>query len=1018
METPGQDKQHRDRPDRSPPRPDPAESETVALLHKVIESLSCTGELDEVLDRSLAPILRLVGSDWGWVILELSPMRRRLAAGQQLPREIRQNCQDAVAGSCRCIELLHSDPADSAPSVVTCELMSRVTSGAQRFYEHFSVPVRAAGRNLGCLNLSPPEGGLFAEGELRLLSAVADLIGLAIDRARMNELEHEQRLHEVARAISGTLDLPSVLISVVRLGSELVGSQGGALALVSTDRRQITYPYLFNLPPGLQLHPTPRGKGVAWYCVETGRSLILDDYRNHPSALPRWLEAGVHGFISVPVVAGDERIGALGFFSLDASRRFSQRDLALAESIGRQAGIAIQNARRFEATRRHRDELVVLHAVARAGTVERSEDALIDRAVREVTAILYPERFGVFLLDEKTGGLRLHPASGGRQEDWSRHGIPGSSLQELVVSDGQPRRLPDAAGTGAVTAEAAEYCELCVPLKVGDRAIGVISATRAESRAFDDADLRLLTTFAGQLATAIDRLRTEAALSNSESRFRMLAENARDVIYKYCLTPNRGFEYISPSLTTTMGYTPAEFYADPDLVFRLIHSEDRRHLEGTTAIDPDSPVTLRWIHGDGSVVWMEHRNVPVRDSAGELVAVEGIARDITERKQLEEQLRLSQKMEAIGQLAGGVAHDFNNLLTVILNYSAQQIRSLDARHPLRKAAEEIQKAGERAASLTRQLLAFSRKQVIELKVLDLNTVLTQLESMLRSLVGESVEIVIRKSEQIGWIRADPGQIEQVIVNLLLNSRDSMSAGGRVTITTAVVSLTQPLIGQRSDIGPGQYVRMTVSDTGCGMDKQTLSRLFEPFFTTKERGRGTGLGLSTVYGIVRQSGGAINVRSDLGKGTTVEIHFPFAEKAAEIAETPPPPPTVSRAVETILVVEDEPALRPVVREILEISGYQVLEAGSGEEAINLSSRYAGSIHLMLTDVVMPGMSGRELAERISAARPDMKVLYTSGHTDDAVIRHGVMEEGMHFLQKPFDLEGLARKVREVLDSPRA
>ena len=391
--------------------------------------------------------------------------------------------------------------------------------------------------------------------------------------------------------------------------------------------------------------------------------------------------------------------------------------------------------------------------------------------------------------------------------------------------------------------------------------------------------------------------------------------------------------------------------------------------------------------------------------------------DITERKHLEQQLRQAQKMEAIGQLAGGIAHDFNNMLTVISGYSELVLATLPPGDPQRGNIEQIKQAGERAAALTRQLLAFSRRQVLEPKVLDLNAVATNMDKMLQRLIGENIALVTVLKPGLGRVKADPGQVEQVIMNLAVNARDAMPRGGKLTIETADVELDEAYARNHITVKPGPYVMLAVSDTGCGMDAQTQTRVFEPFFTTKEKGKGTGLGLSTVYGIVKQSGGYIWVYSEVGRGTTCKIYLPRVEEALGTSQPGAFPASVLRGSETVLLAEDEEVVRSLASRVLRENGYTVLEASNGEEALQLCAQQRGTIRLVMTDVVMTGMSGRELAERLHVAHPEMTVLFTSGYTDEAVVRHGILDTGVAFLQKPFTPDALLHKVREVLDAKR-
>ena len=391
--------------------------------------------------------------------------------------------------------------------------------------------------------------------------------------------------------------------------------------------------------------------------------------------------------------------------------------------------------------------------------------------------------------------------------------------------------------------------------------------------------------------------------------------------------------------------------------------------------------------------------------------------DITERKTIEERLRQSLKMEAVGRLAGGIAHDFNNLLTVINGYSELILNTLPEGAPLRKEVEEIRGAGERAEALTRQLLAFGRKQVLQPKVLDLNAVLAGMKTMLGRLITENIDLLIVPGKDLGNVKADAGQLGQVIVNLALNSRDAMPGGGRLTIETMNVDLDKTSLAMNPSLAPGPYVLLSVSDTGAGMDEETRAHAFEPFFTTKEKGKGTGLGLSTVHGIVHQSGGQVSIYSEAGKGTTIKVYLPLTGGEAEAAAAPALD-LLPVGRETILLVEDEEAVRQLVKEVLVQRGYTVLEAQDGAEAISVCSRHEGPLDLLVTDVVMPRMGGQEIAARLASRRPGMKILYMSGYTDNAIVHHGVLDPGTAFLQKPFTPDALARKVREVLDADHA
>jgi len=452
------------------------------------------------------------------------------------------------------------------------------------------------------------------------------------------------------------------------------------------------------------------------------------------------------------------------------------------------------------------------------------------------------------------------------------------------------------------------------------------------------------------------------------------------------------------------------------------HPEWARKLVLETAI----PAAVRDGVWKGQIAFLdgEGREVPFsqvilahKGPDGQVAFISTIARDVSEQKSLEAQLRQAQKMEAIGQLAGGVAHDFNNLLGVIGGYADLLLRDVGPRHPGRGRVEQILKATDRAAGLTRQLLAFSRKQVLEPRLLDLNAVLADIEKMLRRLIGEHIQLVTVFEDGLWRTMADPGQIEQVIVNLAVNARDAMPGGGKLILETRNEELDEAYAHSHAGARPGPHVMLAVSDTGHGMDSETLTHAFEPFFTTKEQGKGTGLGLATVYGIVRQSGGHVNVYSEPGRGSTFKVYLPQAEGNAEVAASVPLSVTATTGgSETILLAEDEEALRAMIQEILETAGYTVLGAARPDEVLTVARSHAGAVQLLLTDVVMPGMSGRELATQLQAVQPGARVLYMSGYTNEAINHHDVLEAGAAFLQKPFTYDSLLRKVREALDAP--
>jgi two-component system, cell cycle sensor histidine kinase and response regulator CckA len=520
--------------------------------------------------------------------------------------------------------------------------------------------------------------------------------------------------------------------------------------------------------------------------------------------------------------------------------------------------------------------------------------------------------------------------------------------------------------------------------------------------------------YEGTVEDITERKRAEQALVESYSLMNAVVEGTADVVFvkdlhsRYLMINSAGASFIDKPVDEIVGKDDRELLM-PEAA-RLIRERDLQVMATGQAQTYEETATAAGVTRTFLTTKSAHR-----DAQGKVIGLVGIARDVTELKRLEEQFLQSQKMEAVGQLAGGIAHDFNNLLTVINGYSQVVFSHLRAEDPNREWPAQIQKAGERAANLTRQLLAFSRKQVLQPQIVSLNDLLEELHKLLIRLIGEDVELALVQDRDLGLAKVDPGQFEQAIINLAVNARDAMPQGGRLTIETKNAELDHGYADRHAEVRPGRYVLVAVSDTGHGMNASTRARIFEPFFTTKEIGKGTGLGLAMVYGFVKQSGGHVDVYSERGHGTTFKVYLPRAEAAARSAKSSQGALRVPKGSETVLLVEDEDAVRTLSRLILQSNGYTVLEAKDGQEGVRVAQQHPGPIHLLVTDLVMPRMSGRQLANRLTQARPQMRVLFMSGYTDEAVMRHGVLEPDLVFLQKPFSAISLARKVREVLDA---
>ncbi len=511
------------------------------------------------------------------------------------------------------------------------------------------------------------------------------------------------------------------------------------------------------------------------------------------------------------------------------------------------------------------------------------------------------------------------------------------------------------------------------------------------------------------------RHQAEKARAEAETKYRMLVEHVNAITYIAEIGINGQWFYVSPQVETILGYTPDEWLAISHDWASLIHADDVATVfaaEEASKNGQPFQAEFRIKRKDGREVWLNDTAVVVQGSDAHPV-MEGIMVDITDRKHLETQLQQSRKMEAVGRLAGGIAHDFNNLLTIITGYTDLALSRPAIPLELRADIERIENAAARAAALVRQLLAFSRKQVLQPKTLDVNSIVINLDKLLRRLMDDNIEMTTAVSENVGKVKADPAQIEQVLMNLVVNARDAMPQGGRIVIETSNIELDSAYADGHASVKPGRYVMLAVSDTGLGMDRDTVAHIFEPFYTTKESGRGTGLGLSTVYGIVKQSGGYIWVYSEPGKGSTFKVYLPRIEESVDEAAPLPISLDSQRGSETILLVEDEEAVRDLIHTVLNDHGYNVIPSRDTQHALQIAETFAHEIHLLLTDVVMPGMSGRELAARITARRRGIRVLFMSGYTDNVITSGGVLEKGITFLQKPFSPLQLTQKVRDIL-----
>jgi PAS domain S-box-containing protein len=744
-------------------------------------------------------------------------------------------------------------------------------------------------------------------------------------------------------------------------------------------------------PIDVRCDDSERGRGPAGTAARTRKPAIVRNTATDAGFALWRAEATARGYASViglPLLTGENLLGVLTIYSAQPDA-FDQQEVHLLCELAGDLAFGIQVLRTRAEQARAEEALI-------------EERHLLHTLMDNLPDLIYfKDRESHFTrinkAHAKAFGLK-DPAQAVGKADFDfftdEHAQQAYADEQEIIRTGQPvlskeekETWPDGRETWASTTK--------MPLR---DAIGDIIGTFGISR------------------DVTERKRAEEALRESEEHFRRFIENVPLGVCR--TTPDGRVLVANPALVRMLGYDSWQELASRNLEVEALEagyprSAFREQIEREGEV---GGLEAAWKRRDGSVMFVRESARAFRADDGRVLYYDCIVEDVTERRRLGEQLRQSQKMEAVGCLAGGVAHDFNNLLTVVIGYSDLLLKRPPATCAgMRPPVEEIKKAAERAASLTRQLLAFSRKQMLQPQILDLNSLLTDVDEMLRRMIGEDIELATHLPSGLGRVKADPGQIEQVIMNLAVNARDAMPQGGQLTLEAANVELDSSHASSHESVLPGHYVMIAMSDTGIGMDAETQAHIFEPFFTTKEVGKGTGLGLATVYGIVKQSGGSIRVYSEPGKGTTFKVYLPRIDEAVEvIAPTNMPVDELSRGCETILLAEDEEAVRSLVRGVLESTGYQVLETKGANDALEVGERHRKHIHLLLTDVVMPQMSGAELVKHLAPLHPETKVLYMSGYTDHAVVRHGLLNSSTAFLQKPFTPDALALKVREVLD----
>jgi PAS domain S-box-containing protein len=772
----------------------------------------------------------------------------------------------------------------------------------------------------------------------------------------------------------------------------------------------------------------------------TSPDILVDARMDIPPALRAHMDGGAdRAILAVPLLTQDRLIGVLAVRTTTGTV-FDARAVQLAEALADQAAITLEHARLFAEEERRRREAEVLADLARTIGAAPELATVLRRVTEAAQELCRSDGAVIGLRIPESDAVLLRYWTAPWYTDLARVRVePGKGLGGLALDEGRPARTDhylhdprisrDYAGQIAALGITAK---MVVPILIDDRVEGLLYVDNRSARAFTDQNESVLVRLAAHAAIAIRNAqileaeqiargtaeRLVRALRESQDRFQFVARATNDAVWDWDLVSDA--LWWNEGVSTLFGYTPEQVGPDVAWWYETIHPDDRDRVKSdiNAAVERGAEswsAEYRYRRADGTYANVYDRGYVLHDGDGRPTRMIGAMMDITHRFELEEELRQAQKMEAVGRLAGGVAHDFNNLLTIITGRAHLVIGKLKADDPMRRSIEVIQKTADRAAALTRQLLAFSRKQVLQRKVLDLNAMVADVSTMLRRLIGEDVDLLLTLGPSAGRVNADPAQLEQALMNLAVNARDAMPRGGTLGLETDHVRLGAVPPDRPDALPPGPYAVLRVMDTGTGMDAATQARIFEPFFTTKEPGKGTGLGLSMVHGIVRQHGGAIHVRSVVGGGTTFEIYLPQVETAADTGsadEPGAPPPATGQ--ETILLVEDESDVRALAREVLERQGYTVLEASDGAQAVQVYEKEGKRIDLILTDVVMPRMSGREMVDRVRATRPDMRVLYMSGYTGDAIVRHGVLDASLFLLGKPFTPGALIAKVREVLD----
>ena len=1050
------------------------ENEVLARLGRIVDS---TLNIADVYEQFVEETHRLIQSDRtsvNVIDLESGTYQDAYLAGSDVPQRVtgqQMELEGSLTGTVvqlrRAVLVQTEDRAKIA--AMSPGLLAGFDSG---FRSMLAVPLISNDEVIGTLHFRSFQPDAYSEAQRLLSERIGSQIAGALANTRLHgalqrEAQERDTLARIGRIVSSSLDIDEVYHSFVEEVRTLIPFDRIAIVTVNFEDQTMTHDYVAGANVDLrgEKDTIPLAGTLAEYVAVRKTGIIIDPNTDSElieklAGLEPLFDSGLRSFLSVPLIAKDKVIGALHLRSFDESL-YTEQHLRTADSVAIQIAGAISNALLFaqrieaqEALRRSEEEArqfahenSVIAEIGRAVSSSLDIGAVYERLAEHTGRLVRFDRLAISTIDPENEMFQTAFVSGmgvPSRQAGDANPLEGSFTREvletpggLLVQPGDRSEITDCHPGLLPAYDAGMRSFLGVPLMSASQTLGVLHIRSVKENAYDEHDVSLAQQIGNQVAGAIAnaqlheiRLQAEKALAESVERFDLAVMGSAEGIWD-CkikrMDAADGAEYtigagtyFSPRYRELLGYGEIEF---PNLIESwsepYVSSEDHEriltalkdHLVGPGPFDLQFQMTVR----GGQTRWFAIRGQATWDSMGEPVRMAGSLSDVTEHKELEEQLLHSQKMEAIGQLAGGIAHDFNNLLSAILGYAQLGLMKTAPGSRLTGYLEEIQKAGERASHLTKQLLAFSRRQIIEPQSVNLNDLILNMDRMLRRLISEDIDLITLPADNLGLVKVDPGQIEQVIINLAVNARDAMPGGGRLTISSTNVTDSDEYARIHLDLDSWSFVKLEVADIGIGMSAEVKDRVFEPFFTTKEVGKGTGLGLSTCYGIIRQSGGHITVESEHGGGSTFAIYLPVTDETNPAASKPADLEPMPRGQETVLLVEDELSIRGMISIVLRELGYTVIEAANGEEALEIyNSADSDQIDLLLTDVVMPLLGGKELAVQVKQRNPDTKVLYTSGYLDENTIGSEIIAGDLHFMQKPFDTSTLARKVRDILD----